>query len=224
MCGRYSFNENKEKLVNWFDADAIELDKLKPNYNVSPSDIVPVVGENKEGRRSILPFRWGLIPFWAEEQDVSYSMINARADTVDTKRSYKPCFEKYRCLVPASGFYEWKGEEGDKTPYYIHPTNEPMFAMAGIYNVWESPDGERIPTYSIITTDANDKLAEIHGRMPVMLLREEWNDWLDPNNHDTDSLKELLGPFPEDALDYYRVSRQVNNVQNNSEELIEPVE
>lgn len=224
MCGRYFLSEEKEELGKWFDVDAIELDTIEPNYNAAPTDIMPVVGENEEGRRSILPFRWGLIPFWAEEPDVNYSMINARAETVDTKRSYKPCFEKYRCLVPASGFYEWKGEEGDKNPYYIHPNNEPMFAMAGIYNVWEAPDGKRIPTYTIITTDANEKLKELHGRMPVILMKQEWNEWLDPNNHDTNSLKELLSPFPEDALDYYRVSKKVSNVQNNYRELIEPVE
>ena len=224
MCGRYSFSEDKEELGEWFDVDAIELENIEPSYNVAPSAVMPVVGENEEGRRSILPFRWGLIPFWADEQDISYSMINARADTIDTKRSYKPCFKKYRCLVPASGFYEWKGEEGDKTPYYIHPTRDPMFAMAGIYNVWESPEGERIPTYTIITTNANKKLEEIHGRMPVMLLKEEWDEWLDPGNHDTDSLKELLRPFPEDALDFYRVSQKVNNAENNSRELIEQVE
>ncbi|HKL14481.1 MAG TPA: SOS response-associated peptidase, partial [Balneolaceae bacterium] len=107
MCGRYSFSEEKEELGAWFDADAIELENIESNYNVAPSAVMPVAGENEEGRRSILPFRWGLIPFWADEQDISYSMINARADTIDTKRSYKPCFKKYRCLVPASGFYEW---------------------------------------------------------------------------------------------------------------------
>ena len=224
MCGRYSLNTNKKDLGSWFDADAVELDSIEPNYNVAPSSVMPVVGENKEGRRSILPFRWGLLPFWAKEKDPDYSMINARAETIDTKRSFKPYFEKHRCLVPASGFYEWKGEEGNKTPYYIHPANEPMFAMAGIYNVWESPEGERIPTYTIITTDANEKLKQLHNRMPVILLKEEWNEWLDPNNHDTDSLKDLLRPYPDDTVDYHRVSQKVNNAENNSSELIEPVD
>lgn len=224
MCGRYSLNNSKEEIKEWFDADSFDLDTLQPNFNVAPTDTMPVTGENQEGKRSIQPFRWGFLPFWAEDKDIGYSMINARAETVDTKRSYKPSFRKYRCLVPASGFYEWKNKEGEKVPYYIYPTHEPMFAFAGIYNVWESPDGDRIPTFTIITTDANEKIKNLHDRMPVMLLKEEWNEWLDPTNHDTDSLKELLRPFPEDALDYYRVSKKVSNVRNNSKELIEPVD
>jgi putative SOS response-associated peptidase YedK len=223
MCGRYSLNNSKEELKEWFDADSFEPDTIQPNFNAAPTDTMPVTGENEKGRRSIQPFRWGLLPFWAEEKDIGYSMINARAETIDTKRSYKPSFRKYRCLVPASGFYEWKNKEGEKIPYFIYPTHEPMFAFAGIYNVWKSPDGERIPTYTIITTDANEKIKNLHDRMPVILLKEEWGEWLDPANHDTDSLKELLRPFPEDALDYYRVSKKVSNVRNNSKELIEPV-
>lgn len=224
MCGRYSLNNSKEELKEWFDADSFDVDTIQPNFNVAPTDLMPVTGENKEGRRSILPFRWGLLPFWAKKKDQSYSMINARAETIDTKRSYKSSFRKYRCLVPASGFYEWKNKGGEKIPYYIYPTHEPMFAFAGIYNVWKSPEGERIPTYTIITTDANEKIKNLHDRMPVMLLKEEWNEWLDPNNHDTDSLKDLLRPFPVDALDYYKVAKKVSNVRNNSRELIEPLE
>ncbi len=150
MCGRYTLIED------WFDADRVELDELQPSYNVAPSQTVPVVGENEDGRRSILPFQWGFLPFWADEKDTSYSMINARADTLDSKRSYKRNFKRYRCLVPASGFYEWSGEKGDKQPYYIYPNEEPLFAFAGIYNVWESPDSdETIPTFTIVTTGAN---------------------------------------------------------------------
>lgn len=223
MCGRYTLNEDMKDLVEWFDADRVELNELQPSFNVAPSHMMPVVGENEEGRRSILPFRWGLLPFWADEKDISYSMINARAETLDSKRSYKPYFQKYRCLVPASGFYEWKGEKGEKQPYYIYPKEEPVFAFGGIYNVWHSPEGdENIPTFTIITTSANDSLKALHDRMPAILMKDEWPEWLDPDNNDMKALKELLKPYPDDAIEFHSVSKRVNSVQNNSKELIEP--
>lgn len=223
MCGRYTLEESIKDLEEWFDADRVELNELRPSFNVAPSHNMPVVGENEEGRRSILPFRWGLLPFWAEEKDTSYSMINARAETLDSKRSYKPYFQKYRCLVPASGFYEWKGEKGDKQPYYIYPTEEPVFAFAGIYNVWHSPDdNEKIPTFTIVTTDASEKMRKLHDRMPAILIKDEWPEWLDPKNDDIKTLKELLRPFPDDALNFHPVPKKVNNVDNNDEELIQP--
>lgn len=225
MCGRYTLKEDLNDLEDWFEANRVELDELQPSYNVAPSHVVPVVGENEEGRRSILPFQWGLLPFWADEKDISYSMINARAETLDSKRSYKRNFKRYRCLVPASGFYEWSGEKGDKQPYYIYPTEEPVFSFAGIYNVWESPDGdETIPTFTIVTTDANEKIKELHDRMPAMLMKNEWGEWLNAKNDDMEALKELLQSFPDDALDFYPVSRKVNNVENNDKELIQPVD
>lgn len=222
MCGRYTLDEDKQELESWFDAVLKDFDEFGPNYNVAPSHNMPVVGENRNGERTIRPFRWGLIPFWAKKENVSYSMINARGESLDSKKSYKKSFRQYRCLVPASGFYEWKGEKGNKTPYYIHPTHEPMFAFAGLYNVWESPKGEQVPSYTIVTAKANRKMSELHDRMPAMLLKEEWNEWLDPDNHDTSGLKELLKPFPDDAIDFYQVGKGVNSVRNNSPELLEP--
>lgn len=224
MCGRYTLHEDLGKLQKWYGAKPKDLENIDFNYNVAPTANMPVIGENRDGERSIRRFRWGFIPFWADEKNSDYSMINARAESLDSKRSYKGSFERYRCLIPASGFYEWKGEKGNKTPYYIHPTHEPVFSFAGIYNVWESPDGEKIPSYAIITTNANDKISELHKRMPAMLLKEEWEEWLNPENHDTKGLKELLDPFPNDAIDYYKVGEAVNNVRNNSEDLITPAE
>lgn len=116
MCGRYTLEENLDKMKEWFDADARDIEQLTPNYNVAPTSEMPVVGENREGKRTIRRFRWGYIPFWAEEKDTEYSMINARAESLQSKRSYKRSFEQYRCLVPASGFYEWKGEKGGQDP------------------------------------------------------------------------------------------------------------
>lgn len=221
MCGRYTLKEDEEKLEDWFDAVARGFEGFGPNYNVAPSQKMPVVGENRKGERTIRPFRWGLIPFWAKKKKISYSMINARGESLDAKKSYQQPFRQYRCLIPASGFYEWKGPEGDKTPYYIYPTHEPLFSFAGLYNVWESPEGEKIPSFTIVTTEANRKLNGLHDRMPVILLKEEWKQWLDPGNRDIVGLKELLRPFPDDAIDFYEVGKAVNNIKNNSPELIE---
>ena len=224
MCGRYVLKEDRPAMEDWFDASFEEFEDFSPNYNVAPTDTMPVVGQSREGRRSIHPFRWGLLPAWAKEENVGYRMINARDDSVATKKSYQRSFRKYRCLVPASGFYEWTGEKGNKTPFYFYPTHEPMFAIAGLYSVWKSPKGEKINTYTIVTTDPNETMEGIHDRMPAMLLKEEWDQWLDPGNHDTRALKELLHSFPDDAIGYYRVSQEVNNVCNKGKELTEPIE
>ncbi len=223
MCGRYTLDKDKPVLEGWFDAVMEDFEDYRSNYNVAPTHTMPVVGENRDGQRTIRPFRWGLLPFWAKDEKVSYSMINARAESLATKKSFQKPFQQYRCLVPASGFYEWKGEKGNKTPYYIYPIHEPMFAFAGLYNVWKSPEGGKVPTYTIVTTEANEKMSDLHDRMPVMLLKEEWDDWLNPENDDTKLLQDILNPFPDDAIDYYQVAKEVGNVRNNSSELIEKV-
>src|SRR5699024_77800 len=221
MCGRYTLFEEKEDLEEHFDATMEGVEEYGPNYNVSPTHRMPVAGANEDGERTLRRFRWGLLPFWAEDKNVSYSMINARAESVDQKKSYKRSFRRHRCLIPASGFYEWKGKKGHKTPYFIYPTHEDLFAFAGIYHVWESPEGQKVPTYSIITTEANEAMSELHDRMPAMLLKEEFEEWLDPTNADTAGLKELLRPFPDDAIGFYEVSKAVNKGSNKSEELVE---
>lgn len=126
MCGRYTLKENKEQVAGWLDAVMEGFEDYEPNYNVAPSSEMPVMVDDKSRQRLLYPFRWGLLPFWAEEEKVSYSMINARAESLADKKSFKPCFESQRCIVPASGFYEWKGEKGNKTPYYIYPTHESL--------------------------------------------------------------------------------------------------
>ncbi|SHG52943.1 Putative SOS response-associated peptidase YedK [Fodinibius roseus] len=223
MCGRYTLMKEQAELEGYFDAVMEDFESFGPNYNVAPTHRMPVVGENKDGQRTIRPFRWGLLPFWAKEKKVSYSMINARGESVDSKKSYKGSFKSKRCLVPASGFYEWTGKKGNKTPFYIYPTHEELFAFAGIYNVWESPEGEKVPTYSIITTQANKKMIELHDRMPVMLLKEEWAEWLDPSNQNTNALKDLLNPFSDDAIGFHQVDKSVGKIQNNSKELIKAI-
>ncbi len=222
MCGRYTLKEELIELEGYFDAAAVEFD-YRPNYNVAPTHEMPVVFQEPENNsHQIKPFRWGLLPFWAKDKKMGYKMINARGETIDTKKSYKSCFKKQRCLVPASGFYEWKGKKGNKTPFYIHPTKEPLFAFAGIYSLWEDPvEKQIIPNFSIITTEANKPMQELHHRMPAMLLKGEWQPWLDPANDDTNGLKVLIRPYPDDGIEFYQVSKAVNNVRNNEAGLLE---
>lgn len=224
MCGRYTLIEDSENLDRWFEAVFEEVENLEPNYNVAPTHMMPVIRQTEQKRRVIERYSWGLLPYWAKERKIGYNMINARAETLDSKRSFKTYFKNQRCLVPASGFYEWKGSKGNRIPFYIYPTHEPVFAFAGLYSLWTSPAGETVPSYTIVTTAANEKMAALHNRMPAALLKEEWDSWLDPGNHDTDALQNLLNPFPDDALDYYPVSREVNNVRNNNPELLERTE
>lgn len=220
MCGRYTLKSSTPELEKHFQAASRQAQGYEPNYNVAPTHRMPVVRQH-EGQRIIERQRWGLLPFWAKEQKVSYSMINARSESLATKRSFRRYFKSQRCLIPASGFYEWKGAKGNKTPFYIYPTQAPVFAFAGLYSLWESPEGEQVPSYTIVTTRSNDKMNELHDRMPVMLIREEWDWWLDPDRQDTAALQNLFDPFPDDAIDYYQVSQRVGNVRNNDPALIE---
>lgn len=222
MCGRYTLDKARKDLAAYYGAESKEEEEIESSFNVAPTSAMPVIGNFTRSGRTMQKFRWGLLPTWAEEKITKYSMINARAETVDSKKSYKQHFRQHRCLVPASGFYEWRREsDGTKTPFYIYPEHEELFSFAGLYNVWKSPDGkETIPTYLIITCEANSKMQQVHNRMPVMLLKEEWSEWLDPILDDVAMLKGILNPFPEDALGLYRVSREVNNARNNSLDLI----
>jgi putative SOS response-associated peptidase YedK len=223
MCGRYTLKEKTKDLSARLGAKCTESDEnLTPTYNAAPTQRLPIVRQAARQGRVMEAYRWGLLPAWAKDTNAGYNLINARAESLDSKRSFKPSFKSQRCLVPASGFYEWKGNRGNKTPYYIYPTNAPFFAFAGLYSVWKSPEGEEVPTYTIVTTKANSKMRELHDRMPAILLQDEWDLWLDPNFDDAKALTELLDPFPVDAIDYFQVSRQVNNVRNNSPKLIEP--
>ena len=198
-----------------------EVFAIEPNYNVAPSLHMPVILE-KEGERKLDRYRWGLVPFWADDVNTGYSMINARAESLAQKRSFSKPFKSQRCIVPVNGFYEWKRAGSSKIPHYITSKSSPLMHFAGLYEQWESPEGETVNSYTIITTEANKPVSELHDRMPAMLLPEEFTDWLDPENRDTGALQDLLRPWPDDDIEYYRVSTDVNNVRNNGEQLLEP--
>jgi len=223
MCGRYSLYEHLDKLESHFDA-ITELPDFGPRYNAAPSQYLPVVYQ-QEKNRLIRPFRWGLISSTASQKP-DFAPINARAETVDQKWPFNVALSRRRrCLIPASGFFEWKGSKGNNQPYHIVPESQPFFAFAGLYDIWQQEQGEGVLyTYTIITTAASSKMKPLHHRMPAILLPEEFDMWLDTGQSNTHALKDLLAPFPGNAFDYYPVSQKVNSYKNEDPSLIEPVD
>lgn len=221
MCGRYVIKTTPEELAEHYGADPKEIGFFRPSYNAAPSQFLPVLTE-QEGKRQLRALRWGLVPPWASGTNAGYSMINARAESVADKKSFKKPFLYQRCVVPANGFFEWKKSSSGKIPYFISDPNHSLINFAGIYESAKTDDGETINSFSIITTEANATVQELHDRMPAMLLKGEIGDWLNPEQHDPGYLQEFLRPWPDDAISFYRVSTDVNNVRNNRPGLIEP--
>ena len=219
MCGRYVVKTPTKtiaKMHRVFDAPLFE-----PRYNVAPTQSVPVV-RAKDGTREMVLVRWGLIPSWAKDAKIGYRLINARADTVATKPSFRSAFKRRRCLVPADGFDEWKKGGTVKQPFYIHRKDEEPFAFAGLWESWENPeDGKEVQTCSLITTEANELMAPIHDRMPVILDAVGCDRWLDVDEP-VGGLQAFLKPFPPDALIAYPVSTYVNSPKNQGPKCIEP--
>jgi putative SOS response-associated peptidase YedK len=190
-------------------------------YNIAPGQLVPTVISQSPNRAVLM--RWGLIPHWAKDQKTAYKMINARIETLTTRPAYRGLLARNRCLVPASGFYEWKAEGTGKIPYYIHPADGAFVAFAGLYNTWTDPEGTEIPTVTIVTKDADAFIARLHHRMPVGLTPGDEPAWLDPRltipSHAVDLLAHSAGVL----LDAYPVSRMVNKPGAEGKELIRPV-
>ena len=217
MCGRYNLISNLTVLGERFQFDATQL-TLESAYNVAPTqNVLTVVGG--ESRRAGF-MRWGLIPFWAKNHSIGSRMINARAETVADKPSFRESFRRRRCLVLADGFYEWQRTASGKRPMSIAMRSGEPFAFAGIWSVWKDPDGNSIPTCAIITTSANELLRPIHHRMPVILPRDMEGVWLDRSIEDPNPLRSVLSPYPEDAMEAYEVSTLVNSVANDGPEVI----
>ena len=232
MCGRFVSSNAPAALADFFGSDAPEVE-LEPRYNVAPTTDVYGVVASQHAIRSIRVFRWGLLPSWAKDVRMSASMINARAETVAEKRSFASSFRSRRLLVPMTGFYEWQpGPEpgAPKTPMYIHAADASPLAVAGIWSPWRDPaaapdsEGEWLHTCAVLTTAANTVMRPVHDRMPVILDRSLWDEWLDPANDDTEGLLSLLRPAPDELLTMHPVSTAVNKVQNRGESLILAVE
>ncbi len=224
MCGRFQLSVKGKEISERFHTElfdelhrpqAGEL-RAPKGFNCAPMQWLPVI-TNLEPQM-ISYFRWGLVPSWANDSSGAAKMINSRAETVREKPAFRKAFASRRCLVPANAFYEWKKENGQ--PYRIFLRNEHLFAMAGLWEKWISPEGEKIHTFSILTTQANDFMKEVHHRMPVILPREKEQIWLQTN--DENELMMLLKPYPDEEMDMFPVSRALNNVRNDDERLIRP--
>lgn len=189
MCGRYHLDLNND-FYNQFGI-VNRLSSFPKNVTVSPGDIEPII-TYQQGLTLIWVMKWGMIPYWSKERGVGSKMFNVRAESLVSKRGFRRSFMSQRCLVPANGFYEWKTENSKKIPYYIEVENRPLFAFAGVYDIWEEPvSGHEVYSYSIITTDSNNILKPIHPRMPVILIPEQEKLWLN-NLTPISRLKSLL--------------------------------
>ena len=218
MCGRYTLRTPIDSLVGTFEIEEYPS-SITPNYNVAPTQEVAAVVE-EDDQRKLEMFHWGLIPSWAKDPAIGNKMINARAETVSEKPSFRSAFKKRRCLILADGFYEWKKTDDGKQPYHVKMENGSPFAFAGLWETWK--DGEEIRSCTIITTEANDLMKEIHHRMPVILPPEDYDMWLDLDFEEKEALTSLLKPYPADAMEAYPVSRRVNKPSNNEPSVVEP--
>ena len=222
MCGRYGLYSSQDRLVEHFGLAAAPA--VKARYNIAPSDAVGVVRiPPRHDQRMWDQLHWGLIPSWAKDKKIGYRMINARAESIAQKPSFRDAFKYQRCLVPADVFYEWMvGPDGKKYPYAVGLKDERPFGFAGLWDRWQDAS-EIIESCTIITTDANELLKPIHERMPVMLPETEYERWLDPTTQNPAALQPLLKPYDAEAMKAYPVSTRVNDPKNDDQECIAPV-
>lgn len=218
MCGRYSLTTPPEAMRRLFGY--AENPNMQPRYNVAPTQLAPVVRLNAEGGRALTMLRWGLIPAWAKETKIGASLINARAETAAEKPSFRAAFKKRRCLVPADGFYEWRTVGKLKQPYRITLAGGGPFAFAGLWESWRGDAPEAIESFTILTTGANERLAELHNRMPVILDAADYDSWL--GAAEANLAAALLRPYRAERMTYYAVSRRVNSAKFDDAECITP--
>lgn len=220
MCGRYSQTKPHEAVRQFFKTRGPLLN-LAARYNIAPTQDAPVVRINADGDRELAMLRWGLIPAWSKEPKTSYSTINARAETVATKPTYRAAFKSRRCLVPADGFYEWQKIGSRKQPYRITMKGDGLFAFAGLWEHWEK-GSDAIESFTIIVTEANELMKPIHDRMPVILDAADYDEWLDAKTG-TDTAQTLLRPSPAEDMRAYPISTRVNSPRNDDPAVIEAV-
>ena len=219
MCARFTLYADGEFIAFAFGLS--EKPHLEPAYNIAPSsNIAAVVQQNN--LRILRSFKWGLVPHWASDPKNGYKMINARAETLAEKPSFRSAFRKRRCLIPVDGFYEWLEEKGKKQPYRIAMRDGAPFGFAALWERWEG-GGEPLETCTIITTSANEVVAPIHDRMPAIILPDSYGTWLDTKLEDPPQLTSLLAPYPHEPMIAYRVDRRMGNPQFNSPDCVSPL-
>ena len=223
MCGRFTLTVNPAELQD-LQTNYVFPDQFAPRFNIAPSQ--PVLAIPNDGANTADFFMWGLIPMWAKDPAIGNRLINARGETVAEKPSFRGSFKYKRCLILADGFYEWKAtgtSKKTKTPYFIHMNNRKPFAMAGLWDSWESPDGSSIKTCTIITTEPNELMKSIHNRMPVILHPREYAKWLDTAPQTPENLLPLIKPYPAEEMTAHPVSTLVNKPSNDIPELVVPI-
>lgn len=221
MCGRFTLTTPTQNLATLFDLE--RAPSLEPRYNIAPTQAVAVVRLTPAARREFTLMRWGLIPSWAKDPGIGNSLINARAETVAEKPSFRSAFKRRRCLIPADGFFEWQKLEKRKQPYFIGLKDYRPFAFAGLWEHWEGGDGSVVDSCTIITTTANERVQMLHDRMPVILQPADYADWLTPTTP-VDLLFHLLRPYAAEEMIAFPVSAIVSNPANDLPECVTPLE
>lgn len=216
MCGRFTLSQSAEAIASAFQLNQVPT--LEPRYNIAPTQPVATVLQSAHERQFQL-LRWGLIPAWAKDATMGSRLINARAETVAEKPAFRSAFRHRRCLVIADGFYEWRRQDGKKQPFYFRMQDRQPFAFAGLWEHWQDSKGEAIDSCTILTTEANELLQQIHERMPVILNPKDYEMWLDPTVQKSE-LQQLLQPLSSAAMTSYPVSTKVNKPTNDTPELI----
>ncbi|WP_338542840.1 SOS response-associated peptidase [Paenibacillus tundrae] len=221
MCGRFTIIDPLEDIMERYMASIAEGFDYKPNFNAAPMQYIPtIIGSSKGNRLGSL--RWGLVPSWAKDDKIGSKMINARAETLDEKPAFKRLISSKRCIVPCNGFYEWKKEGSNKQPMRILMKDNSIFSLAGLYDTWIDQDGRKLSTCTIITTEPNSLMSDIHDRMPVILRSQDEAEWLKKDS-DKESILGLLRPYDAAGMSAYKVDSAVGNVRNNNEGLIKEV-
>ena len=224
MCGRFTNNAKPEQIEKEFKVGKKNANLFQPRYNIAPAQMIDVAFE-LENERVLSRLKWGLVPSWLKDATTSKGLINARAETIAEKPSFREAFKSRRCIIPASGFYEWqKKGMGAKQPFYFYLKEKEVFGFAGLWKSWvDKSTGEELETCTIITTEANEVLKPVHDRMPVILRPKSYDEWLDAKVKDTEKLRKLLVPYPSDEMSSHAVSKSVNIPDSDSDELIKPM-
>lgn len=218
MCGRYVLKSSPADIAEFFDLD--EYAGFGPRFNIPPGTDIPVVRQSPQGQRVLHLLRWGLVPNGSKDARLGARLNNARAESVAVKPSFRQAYSKRRCLIPADGFYEWRGEGSAKTPFFISQSNGAPLAMAGLWESWIAPDGTILRTACVVTTQANALLLPIHERMPVLIAPEAWQRWL---SAPAEQVRDLLAPYPAEQLQAWPVSKRVNAARDDDEGLLAPL-
>jgi putative SOS response-associated peptidase YedK len=221
MCGRFTLTRREaDELAAELGVSADSLRDYRPRYNIAPGQDHPVLRMEYEDR-ALVPARWGLINHWAKDRNQGYKQINARAETVQQRPAFRDAFKKRRCVVPADGFFEWTGRKGARQPLWFHRPDGGLILFAGLYESWQPEPDQWEPTFTIITTEANDVVGRVHNRMPVILPDERADEWMFSGVGDPNQLQALLVPAPDELLTPTPVSPRVNNVRNDDPGVLE---